>query len=198
MSEDTPDADTILTRLGQKLTGDDGESTDEQDTGDGSDTDAGQKQPPEGDDGGDEDGDAVDELVAALADEMGVSPEAVMDALGQVGQNADDEDDDEDDDDDDDGDDGMKAGDDDTASVSIDFEQKMAEHGVVTEDDLSDLRESIVDDIGEKLAESNQEAVEEIAQKMSEGSTPNPAGGSYQDSEDFEAHLEEVADGEDW
>lgn len=197
MSDSTEiDEDTLLKRLGQKLTGADGDETDEQTTDDGGDADAGQKE--------DDDGSAsVDDLVAALADKLGEDPEDLMQLLSQNAEDEPDPDDSEEEEDDEaDMETAQKGGDDTTLPDGVltedDIGEKLAEHGVVTEDDLESFRESVVDDLGQKLAETNKEAVEDIAQKMTTGETPTPAGGSFQDSKDFESHLKKVADGEGW
>lgn len=200
MTDDDIDEETLIQRLGQKLTGeaDEDEASTAGEDPDGA--DAGQKQPEDGGDGNGDD-DAVDELLNALADEMGVPVADLRDAVGGVGQNSDDEEDD------DEPEDGMKTEtdtDDDagTDEDDFDFGAKAEEHGLVDDETLDerleDTREAIVDALGQKLAETNREAVEEIAQKMDSETTPTPAGGSYQDAEDFEDELEAVAEGDGW
>lgn len=194
MSETTPDdTNGLLRRMGDALRqkADEEEQTDEGQKAD----EEGQKQPPEGDD----EGNTVEDLVRALADELDEDPDALMAALGQAADDEEEEEEDEEEDDEE----AMKADEEDSGNeVNIDFGAKLEEHGVVTEEDLGEkldgVRESIVDDLGEKLAERNKEAVEEIAQKMETTDTPHPAGGSYQDQEDFESHLDEITDGEGW
>lgn len=190
MSDTDIDEDTLLTKLGQKLTGGDGDQ-DEQEAGESTADDAGQKE--EDDEG---DGNTVEDLVNALAAELDADPDDLMQALGQAADDEDEEEEDEDDEDEG----GMKADEDTESDDTEDFGAKLEEHGVVTEDDLGEkldsLQETIVEDVGAKLAETNQEAVEEIAQKMESGSTPNPAGGSFQDEQDFDEHLQEVAEKE--
>lgn len=201
MSDSDIDEDKLLARLGQKLTGgsDDTEESSTDNDAEAGD-DAGQKE--------DDDETATEDLIVALAEDMDVSPDEVQQALASITQSADDEEDEmEEDDEDEDDEDGQKADDDEDESaggetVTIDFGEKLEEHGVVTEDELGEkleeYRETIVDDVGAKLAEANEEAVEEIAQKMQSGDTPNPAGGSFQDAEDFESHVSEVAEKEGW
>lgn len=207
--DETPDAETLLERLGQKLTGgDDSDESNESETGQKEEPDADQKQPP---DGADPDNDEVrEDLIAALAEEYNADPAEVREAVAQLAGDDMDGGDDEDDEGEDDAEQETSDGDE-SNEINIDFGAKMEEHGVLTEDDLDgfvteddlgskleDLQESIVDDLGQKLAETNEEAVEEIAQKMQTGTTDSPAGGSFQDEQDFDTHLEEIASGDGW
>lgn len=172
------------------------ESAGQKGTDDEPEADADQKQDPDAED-------VEDDLIAALAEHKDVDPSELRAALDNLGQSADDVPPEEDDDEEDDEDVGQDADDDaETTEVSIDFGAKAEEHGLVDEDTLDqkmdELRDDLLDDFGQKLAEENEEAVAEIAQKMQSGATPSPAGGSFQDAQDFESQIQEAADGEGW
>jgi len=195
MAEDT---DTLLERAGKRLLQKaDGEAqTDEQ---------------------GDEQTDEVEEKAAELADEYDVKQGTIEDAintiaeqsdgdisrsdivemlepiLGGVGENADDMPPEEDDDEDEMDDDEEKA-----EGGTKSFEEKLDEHGVVTDEKLSEttdeLREDIVGDITEKLEGTLSETVEEVAQKAHTGETGSPAGGSAAEAVDLDEQIEEIAE----
>jgi len=80
--------------------------------------------------------------------------------------------------------------------VPEDFEEKLEEHGVVTEKELEEKlqerEDAVIDAVGQKLEEGVPDAGE-IAEKMDTGGTPSPASGSGSDRRDYGAEIKEAA-----
>ena len=69
------------------------------------------------------------------------------------------------------------------------FEEKLDEHGVITEEKLDETKTEIVDTVAEKLDDSVPTA-DDIAQKMETGSTDDPSGGSGSDRRDYASEIQ--------
>lgn len=165
--------------------------------------------------------DGVEEKAAELADEYDVKQGTIEDAVSTIAEQSDEdvsrtdviemlepildevegaagdmppeEDDDEDEDDEDD----VEQEADESGTKS--FEEKLNEHGVVTDEKLSEttdeLREEIVGDISEKLEGVLEDTVEDVAQKAHSGATNSPAGGNTSEAIDLDEQIEQATEG---
>jgi len=80
------------------------------------------------------------------------------------------------------------------------FEEKLEEHGVVTEEKLEEKLESQADAVSEKMEDIVEGAVPDagaIAEKMETGSTSSPATGSGADQTDYAQQIKDAAGGGD-
>lgn len=80
------------------------------------------------------------------------------------------------------------------------FEEKLSEHGVVTEDKLDEKLgevQSEVEETVEKAFEDSVPSADEIAEKMETGSTSDPASGSGSDQKDYTDEITSAFGGGD-
>lgn len=80
--------------------------------------------------------------------------------------------------------------DDDPEDDEPSFEEKLAEHGVVTEDKLDEKLGQHADNVAEKLGDSVPSA-DEIASKMDVGATDSPSSGTGQQERDLGKEIKE-------
>lgn len=83
------------------------------------------------------------------------------------------------------------------------FEEKLNEHGVVTEEQLDEKLDSATSEVEESVEETvkglfdeNIPTAEDVAEKMETGATSDPSGGSAQSGADYTSQIQEAFTGE--
>lgn len=155
-------------------------------------------------------GDDLEEVLQAVA-QGDLSPEEAMQMMAEEAED-DDEDEDEgemkgedEDEDDEEEEESKSEEEEDTKSEEEEsdeksFEEKLDEHGVVTEDKLDEKLGEVQSDVEETINKAFEDSVpdaDEIAEKMEAGSTSDPASGSGKDQKDYTSEITSAFGGGD-